>query len=122
MHVRNDCFHLTQELLFSVLKGESKSHLESFDSALLQVLYSKKKCFLPSTGEFESFDIRLLRLGTFMNEIFGFHLCKTYKLSTRQNIIDMLLVAKLCKFHWIDLRVQFLLTIIETLPICHTPA
>jgi len=57
-----------------------------------------------------------------MNEIFSFRMCKTYKLSTRHDIIDILLVVKSCKFHWIGLRVQFLLTTIETLSICHTPA
>jgi len=57
-----------------------------------------------------------------MNEIFRFRLCKTYKLNMRHDIIDKLLAVKLCKFHWIGLRVQFLLTTIETLPICHTPA
>jgi len=102
-------------------EGERKSHLESFNSALPQLDFVKQICLLPSTGEFESFDIRTLCLGTYLNEIFRFCLCKTYKLSTRHYIIDILLVVKL-GFIWISLRVQFLLITIETLSICHTPA
>lgn len=122
IHVRKECYHLTQELLVPVLKGNASHTWKVLIQLFSKFHFVKQICILPRTGQFESFDIRTLCLGTYMNEIFSFRMCKTYKLSTRHDIIDILLVVKSCKFHWIGLRVQFLLTTIETLSICHTPA
>jgi hypothetical protein len=121
MQVKNNCYHLTQELLVPVLKRNASHTWEVFIQLFCKFYFVKQLCFLPSTGEFESFDVRRFCLGIYMNEILGSVYAKPAN-SVRQDIIDILLVVKLCKFNYIGQRVQFLLTTIKTLPICHTPA
>jgi hypothetical protein len=101
---------------------ERKSQLGNFNSALPQVLFCDTNMLLTEYWWIREFWRPNFMFRNLYEWNFKFCMYETYKLSTRQDIIDILSVVKLCKSHWICRRVQFLLTTIQTIPICHTPS
>jgi hypothetical protein len=64
-YVKNKSYHFTQELLVPVLKGNASHTWEILIQLFCRCYFVKQISFLPSTGEFERFDVRYLCLGIY---------------------------------------------------------
>jgi len=88
MHVKNNCYHSTQELLALVVKGNASHNWEILIQLFCKFYFVKQLCFLLNTREFEGFDVRPLSLGIYMDENLG-SVCAKLTNSERTRILSI---------------------------------